>query len=70
LHVLLDTSGYADEQDFRRGPTLRPGVLSTWLIDEQLHQRYTRRSNLPIWNNLRPSKMGKPFVVRVPLVPW
>ena len=71
LHVLLDTSGYADEGDFRR--VVRRCDLVYFdlkLIDERLHQRYTGRGNLPILNNLHVlSEMGKPFVVRVPLVP-
>jgi pyruvate formate lyase activating enzyme len=71
LHVLLDTSGYADEQDFRRVVQRCDLVyFDLKLIDEKLHQRYTGRGNLPIKNNLRVlSEMGKPFVVRVPLVP-
>jgi len=71
LHVLLDTSGFADEGDFRRVAQRCDLVyFDLKLIDEQMHQRYTGRGNRPILNNLRVlSEMGKPFVVRVPLVP-
>jgi len=71
VHVTLDTSGYAEEGDFRRVAQHCDLVyFDLKLIDERLHQRYTGRSNLPILNNLRLlSKMGKPFVIRVPLVP-
>jgi pyruvate formate lyase activating enzyme len=71
LHVLLDTSGYAEEGDFRRVAQRCDLVyFDLKLIDERLHQRYTGRGNRPILNNLRVlSQMGLPFVVRVPLVP-
>jgi pyruvate formate lyase activating enzyme len=71
LHVLLDTSGYADEHDFRRLMQFCDLVyFDLKLIDDALHRRYTGRSNLPILHNLSLlGEMGKPFVVRVPLVP-
>lgn len=71
LHVLLDTSGYASEQDFRRVMKHCDLVyFDLKLIDERQHQQYTGRSNLPILHNLCVlSEMGKPFVVRVPLAP-
>jgi pyruvate formate lyase activating enzyme len=71
LHVLLDTSGFADEADFRRVAQRCDLVyFDLKLIDEQMHQRYIGRSNRPILNNLRLlSTMGLPFVVRVPLAP-
>jgi pyruvate formate lyase activating enzyme len=71
LHVLLDTSGYADEQDFRRLVQCCDLVyFDLKLIDDAWHRRYTGRSNLPILHNLRLlGEMGKPYVVRVPLVP-
>jgi pyruvate formate lyase activating enzyme len=71
LHVLLDTSGFAEEADFRRVVERCDLVyFDLKLIDEQQHRRYTGRSNLPILHNLQAlAKMGKPYVVRVPLVP-
>ena len=71
LHVLLDTSGFADEMDFRRVVGLCDLVyFDLKLIDEQQHRRYTGSSNLPILHNLQVlAEMGKPYVVRVPLVP-
>jgi pyruvate formate lyase activating enzyme len=71
LQVLLDTSGFASEGDFRRVVQRCDLVyFDLKLIDEQQHFRYTGRSNLSILHNLRVlGEMGKPFVVRVPLVP-
>jgi pyruvate formate lyase activating enzyme len=71
LHVLLDTSGFAEEADFRRVVERCDLVyFDLKLIDEQQHRRYTGRGNLPILHNLQVlAGMGKPYVVRVPLVP-
>ena len=71
LHVLLDTSGFGDEQAFRR---LLEGVDLVYydikLIDPEMHRRYTGASNTPILRNLRAlSASGVPYVIRVPLVP-
>lgn len=71
LHVLLDTSGYAGEPDFRRVVQRCDLVYyDLKLVDDAQHRRYTGRSNLPILHNLQVlHELGKPFVVRVPLVP-
>lgn len=71
MHVLLDTSGYGSEQDFRRLAGRADLVyFDLKLIDRALHRRYTGCDNDPILNNLQVlDRMGKPFVVRVPLVP-
>jgi pyruvate formate lyase activating enzyme len=71
LHVVLDTSGFGSEEDFRL--LLRASDLVYYdikLVDAQLHQRFTGCDNAPILRNLEIlSGSGVPFVIRVPLVP-
>ena len=71
IHVLLDTSGYASEQDFRRVAERSNLIFyDLKLIDRAAHRRYAGVDNDPILRNLRVmSGMGVPFVIRVPLVP-
>ncbi len=71
LHTLLDTSGFGSERDFA---TLLARCdmffFDLKLIDPETHRRYTGRDNASILTNLRLlSASGKPYVVRVPLVP-
>jgi pyruvate formate lyase activating enzyme len=71
VHILLDTSGYGQEQDFRR--LIHRSNLVFFdlkLINGMAHQHYTGCDNAPILSNLHIlNEMGKPFVIRVPLVP-
>jgi pyruvate formate lyase activating enzyme len=71
MHVLLDTSGYGQEQDFRRLVDRSDLVFfDLKLIDGMMHQHYTSCDNDLILRNLHLlNEMDKPFVVRVPLVP-
>jgi pyruvate formate lyase activating enzyme len=71
LHVLLETSGFAEERDFRLVAGKSNLVyFDLKLIDARAHQHYTGVGNEPILRNLRIlSGMGVPFVVRVPLIP-
>jgi pyruvate formate lyase activating enzyme len=71
VHVLLDTSGYGDERDFLSLVNRCDLIyFDLKLIDGIAHHRYTRRANGLILYNLEIlSESGKPFVVRVPLVP-
>jgi pyruvate formate lyase activating enzyme len=71
VHILLDTSGYGQEQDFRRLVNRSDLVyFDLKLIDSIMHQHYTGCDNVLILRNLHLlNEMGKPFVVRVPLVP-
>jgi pyruvate formate lyase activating enzyme len=71
VHVLLDTSGYASEEDFRRAAERSDLIFfDLKLIDRAAHRRYTGVDNNPILHNLRlMRRMGLPFVIRVPLVP-
>jgi len=71
VHVLLDTSGYGQEGDFHRLVDRSDLVFfDLKLIDSIAHQHYTGCDNDLILSNLHlMNEMGKPFVVRVPLVP-
>jgi pyruvate formate lyase activating enzyme len=71
LHVTLDTSGYAVEEDFRLVVAMCDLVLfDLKLMVAQAHRRWTGQDNGPILQNLDVlAAMGKPFVIRVPLVP-
>jgi pyruvate formate lyase activating enzyme len=69
--ILLDTSGYGDGQDFRRLVDRSDLIyFDLKLIDRAAHRHYTGHDNDLILNNLQIlSASGKPFVIRVPLVP-
>jgi len=71
LHVLLDTSGYADEKDLRRVVSKSHLVhYDLKLVDKTAHLKYTGVENDIILSNLRVvGELGKDFIIRVPLVP-
>ena len=71
LHIVLDTSGYAETAAIDRVAAKCDLVYyDLKLIDPAMHRRYTGCDNSLILANLRYlSEMGIPFVVRVPLVP-
>lgn len=71
LHIVLDTSGYASESDFRSVAEKCDMVYyDLKLIDPALHLKYTGCDNDLISRNLEIlGEMGKPFHVRVPLAP-
>jgi len=71
IHVLLDTSGYADRDDFRFVVGRCDLVyFDLKLIDPDLHRRFTGQDNRPILDNLHQlADLGVPYVIRVPLVP-
>jgi pyruvate formate lyase activating enzyme len=71
VHILLDTSGYGNKRDFRclidRSDLV---FFDLKLIDGAAHRHYTGCDNDLILENLQVlSGSGRPFVVRVPLVP-
>ncbi len=71
MHVVLDTSGYAAADVFRRVAT-RSDLLffDIKLIDAEAHQRWTGQDNGPILMNLDSlARLWRPFVARVPLIP-
>ncbi|MCL4393562.1 MAG: radical SAM protein [Chloroflexi bacterium] len=71
VHVLLDTCGFAGEDEFRLAAERADLIFfDLKLIDPTAHRRYTGVDNGPILHNLRVmSALGVPFVIRVPLVP-
>lgn len=71
LHVTLDTSGYASEEDFRLVTARCDMVLfDLKLMDAKAHRRWTGHDNASILRNLHIlAGLGKLFVIRVPLVP-
>jgi pyruvate formate lyase activating enzyme len=70
-HVLLDTSGYGSDEDFR----LLLGKVDCVFFDLKLmdpgeHRRHTGRDNTPFLRNFETlAAASVPYVVRVPLVP-
>jgi pyruvate formate lyase activating enzyme len=71
LHVLLDTSGYAPESEFRRVVQKCDLVFfDLKLIDRDAHIRHVGADNSIVLSNLSVlAGMKIPFVIRVPLVP-
>ncbi len=71
VHVLLDTSGYADGREFCLVVEHCDLVhFDLKVMDPVLHQRLTGQDNAPILGNLhRLADLGVPYVIRVPLVP-
>ena len=71
VHTLLDTSGYATEQDFRLvGSKVDLIYFDLKLIDPAEHMEFTGVDNAMILHNLRLiPQLDTPFVVRIPLVP-
>lgn len=71
LHVILDTSGHADEADFRWVASKTNLVyFDLKLADPDQHRLHTGVDNARILQNLHVLEdLGVPFVVRVPLIP-
>ena len=71
VHILLDTSGYGTKHNFQKLIDRSNLVFfDLKLIDRVAHQHYTGCNNDLILSNLEVlSASGKPFVIRVPLVP-
>ena len=71
VHKTIETSGFATEQVFARViAEVDLVMMDLKLIDPVLHRRYCGVDNAPILRNfeiLRQS--GKPYLVRVPLIP-
>ncbi len=71
VHKVIQTSGYADLEIYKRVVERMDYVLQDIkLADEQEHIKYTGVSNEKILKNIDWLKTsGKPFVFRVPLIP-
>jgi pyruvate formate lyase activating enzyme len=71
VHILLDTSGYGQEGNFRRLVNRSDLVFfDLKLINSQAHKHFTGCDNDLILRNLYAlDEMHKSFVIRVPLIP-
>ena len=71
IHTAMETSGYCSESIFTRLLDRLDLVLfDIKHTDRELHRKYTGVDNGPILNNLQLLiESGKPFIVRVPLIP-
>ena len=71
VHVVLDTSGYAEPAAFLDVASRVDLVLfDIKLIDAEAHRRWTGQDNGPILKNLALlEELERPFVARIPLVP-
>lgn len=71
LHKAIETSGYAPADDFERVVRAMDLIMMDLkVMDDSIHQRYTGVSNRRILDNARLlSESGKPFLIRVPLIP-
>jgi pyruvate formate lyase activating enzyme len=71
LHVVLDTCGYGPQKDFLVLLSRTDLVFyDLKLIDREQHLHYTGCGNDLILQNLKLlGESGKPFIIRVPLVP-
>jgi len=71
VHIAVETSGYASSATYRKVLDAVDLVYQDVKHpDDAAHRRYTGVSNAPILANLQTLKeSGKPFLVRVPLVP-
>jgi pyruvate formate lyase activating enzyme len=71
IHILLDTSGYGSEDDFRALAGRSDMVyFDLKLMSPEAHRQYTGCGNKIIFSNLHVlSEMDVPYVVRIPLVP-
>ena len=71
LHTAIQTSGFCHTDIFARALALSDYFLyDLKLIDDETHRCFTGVSNAPILENFRMlCKSGKPFTIRVPLIP-
>jgi pyruvate formate lyase activating enzyme len=71
IHIVMDTSGYGDQDAFHLLVAASDLVLfDLKIMDPDTHLRYTACSNQPILRNLDLlAEMDVPYVIRVPLVP-
>ncbi|MBO5059333.1 MAG: glycyl-radical enzyme activating protein [Clostridia bacterium] len=71
IHTAIQTSGYTDEETYKRVISKFDYVMQDIkLADENEHIKYTGVSNRKIINNIEwLKKSGKEFVFRVPMIP-
>ena len=71
VHALIETSGFASAEVFTRLiGAMDMVIMDIKMVDAQLHKKYTGVDNAPILRNLEIlKKSGKPFRIRIPLIP-
>jgi pyruvate formate lyase activating enzyme len=71
LHRCIETSGYAAADIFEQViDSMNLVIMDIKIVDSMLHKRFTGADNAPILRNLNILKTsGKPFRIRVPLIP-
>ncbi len=71
LHIALDTCGYAESKVFENiCKKVNLLLFDLKLMDNELHKKYTGKSNDLIRQNLKIAlKMDKDIIIRVPLIP-
>lgn len=71
VHRCIETSGYAEPDIFRRVmEAMDYVIMDVKLADDRQHQKWTGVSNEKILRNLEWLKAsGKPFRIRIPLIP-
>ena len=71
MHKAIETSGYCAPELFRQViDRLDYVMMDLKLMDEERHRHFTGVSNKPILRNLEQLKAsGKPFVIRIPVIP-
>lgn len=71
VHKAVETSGYCKEEVFRQVISqLDLIIMDIKLVNPQLHKQYTGVDNTVILKNLEHLKQsGKPFIIRIPLIP-
>lgn len=71
VHRAVETSGYASEEVFRRIlPHTDLFLFDLKAMNPETHKKYTGVDNAPILRNLRILRdSGKPFIIRLPLIP-
>ena len=71
MHVAVETSGYGDKRVFKEVISLADLILfDIKHMDADIHKKYTGVDNELIqFNLLSLMSSGKPFIVRIPLIP-
>jgi len=71
LHCAIETSGYASAKIFKSViDAVDFVIMDVKMVDAQLHLRYCGKDNSLILKNLEYLKScGKPFVIRIPVIP-
>ena len=71
VHRVIETSGYASDEVFQRVlPFVDLFLFDLKAMNSEIHKKYTGVDNAPILRNLATlCESGKPFIIRLPLIP-